>query len=268
MHAAPLAIDLRGKTALVTGAASGIGRATAMQLAACGANIAINDLNPRSLERLIPEIPNKALSVPGDISNEDDVERIFGIILGELGCIDILVNNAGVPEPIGKTADQRLSDWRQVIDVNLQGCFLMSRAAAQCMTACKTGNIINVSSIGGLNAVPASNAYGVSKAGVAMMTKTLACELARHNIRVNAVAPGIVDAPMAAEAMEGSGGLLKAFVRRTPLGRVAQAEEIASVIAFLASDLSAFITGVVLPVDGGWTAFGGAGDASRPSVST
>jgi NAD(P)-dependent dehydrogenase (short-subunit alcohol dehydrogenase family) len=257
-------IDLNGRAALITGAGGGIGLATAQRLAGCGARVAINDINAVRAEKAAQRIGNGAWAIAGDVSHEATAKGIVEAVAARCGGLNILVNNAGISEPTRATIRQDLETWRRTIDVNLQSVFLMSRAAAGIMGG-TGGAIVNVASITGLRGFAASNGYGVSKAGVAMMTQTMACELARHGIRVNAVAPGIIDAPMAVTVQAEMAQSAGAFVRRTPLGRVGSPDDVARAIAFLASDWAAFITGVVLPVDGGWCAFGGAGDAARPN---
>ena len=178
-----------------------------------------------------------------------------------MGALNILVNNAGVPEKLNSIRNQDPEDWQRVIDVNLRSVYLMSRAAAEVMIPRGEGVIINIASIAGINAFSASHAYGVSKAAVVMLTKTLACELARHRIRVNAVAPGVIRSPML-DGMTEEGKGISRILARVPLGRLGTAQEVGAAVAFLCSSAAAYITGAVLPVDGGWMAFGGYGDAS------
>lgn len=258
-------IDLRSRVALVTGAAGGIGLGIASALAAAGAMVAINDRDPDAARRAAEQIGGGAFAVPGDVSDEASAEAIVAAAHAPRERLDILVNNAGVAEDLAPLERQQTSDWQRVIDVNLRGPYLMSRAASARLRASPAGAIVNVSSIAGLVAFPGSHAYGVSKAGLAMMTKTLAGELARHGVRVNAVAPGVIEAPML-DRMTKDGARLEAIVSRVPLGRLGRVEEVGAAVAFLCCDLAAYITGSVLPVDGGWTAFGGAGVASRPSA--
>lgn len=253
-------IDLAGKTALVTGAASGIGFAIASRLAAAGARVVINDLDPRLAGQAAHRIGRDALAVAGDVSDADCVDNMVTTVR-KLAPIDILVNNAGVAQPLVSIARLDPDDWQRVIDVNLRGTYLVSRAVCREMKAARAGAIVNIASIAGLTGFPASHAYGVSKAGIVMLTRTLACEFARHGVRVNAVAPGVVEAPML-DRMTGDGEHLAAVVARVPLGRLGTGDEIGNSVAFLCSDLAAYITGAVLPVDGGWLAFGGARNAS------
>lgn len=255
-------IDLRRRVALVTGAAGGIGLGIASALASAGAVVAVNDRDPDAARRVAEQIGGGAFPVPGDVSDESSAEAIVAAAHAPRESLDILVNNAGLAEDLAPLERQQTADWQRVIDVNLRGPYLMSRAAAARLRASPAGVIINVSSVAGLVAFPGSHAYGVSKAGLAMMTKTLAGELARHGVRVNAVAPGVIEAPML-DRMTKDGARLQSIVSRVPLGRLGRVEEVGAAVAFLCSDLAAYVTGAVLPVDGGWTAFGGAGVASR-----
>lgn len=263
MSAAPL-IDLTGKTALVTGAARGIGFGIAEMLAAAGAHVVINDIDATAAHDAAARLRGSAFAAPGDVTDADQANTIIATAARD-GGIDILVNNAGVSEPPGALEDQQLADWRHVIDVNLQSAYVMSRAALSALKASR-GAIVNIASIAGLTGFPASNAYGVSKAALIMLTQTLAGELARYGIRVNAVAPGLTDAPMLASITKG-GRALPTLLSRVPLARLGAPHDIGKAVAFLSSDAASYITGVVLPVDGGWLAFGGAGVASRADIA-
>lgn len=255
-------IDLAGKTALVTGGASGIGFAIASQLASAGACVAINDIDPAAASDAAARIGRGAFPAAADVSDPAAVDRMIDAVLSR-SPIDILVNNAGISQSLVSISRLAVEEWQRVMDVNLRGTYLVSRAVCQDMRARRTGAIVNVSSITGLTGFAASHAYGVSKAAVLMLTQTLACEVARHGIRVNAVAPGVIAAPML-DRMTGEGTHLAQVLARVPLGRLGEPREIANSVAFLCSDLATYITGTVLPVDGGWLAFGGAGNASTP----
>ena len=256
MQATADVISLSGKVVLVTGAARGIGRAIAELARQYGAEVASCDLQwDENGER---DCPEGVFRLQGDVSKEHDCERFIAETLNRFGRIDVLVNNAGVLESSRSTVRQDLASWKNIMDVNLQGTFMMSQAAARTMIANGIhGSIINISSVAGLAGFRASNAYGVSKAGVAMLTKTLAADLASHGIRVNAVAPGFIHTAMTANLQDATKIDKDAFVQRIPLGRFGDGVEIARAVLFLASGLASYITGVVLPVDGGWLAFGG-----------
>ena len=247
--------DLADRKALVTGAAGGIGLAIAKRLVAHGAFVSVADRQAEGLRRAVTEsLPVNTCELVGNVSQETDAEGLIARASEAMGGLDILVNNAGVSEPPIATVDQTLDRWTRVIDTNLRGVYLMSRAFGRHILGLSTrGAIVNISSIAGLEGFPASNAYGVSKAGVAHMTKTMAVEWAPRGIRVNCVAPGFIDTPMALEVLDQSGGRDR-FIRRIPMRRLGDAEEIATAVVFLASDAASYITGVTIPVDGGWVA--------------
>jgi 3-oxoacyl-[acyl-carrier protein] reductase len=252
-------LDLSGMTALVTGSARGVGFGIAEVLVRCGARVAVNDLHLAEAEAAAEKLGN-SVGLAGDVSNEASCVDLIQSATEQLGSIDILVNNAGLSGPLAPLSRQDVDDWQQVMNVNLRGAYLMSRAVAAQMISRRTGVIINIASIAGLTGFPASHAYGVSKAGVVMLTKTLGTELARWNVRVNCIAPGIVDAPML-DAICKDGASRMAMIQRVPLGRLGTPADIGHTVAFLASPLASYINGAVLPVDGGWLAFGGAGAA-------
>lgn len=254
------AISLAGKVVVVTGGARGIGFAIARFARQCGANVVSCDL--AAADEGYPDSAEEFFRLSGDVASEEDCDRFIEQTVDRFGRIDVLVNNAGVLEISRATVKQDLTSWKRVMEVNLQGTFLMSRAATREMVSRGTrGSIINISSVVGLSGFRASNAYGVSKAAVAMLTKTLAVDLASRHIRVNAVAPGFVTTSMTANLSQATKVEQGAFMERIPLGRFGEASEIARAVVFLASDWASYITGAVLPVDGGWLAFGGASNA-------
>jgi 3-oxoacyl-[acyl-carrier protein] reductase len=256
-------IDLTDKVLIVTGGSSGIGRAVVLKAAQSGARVATVDLKEHASRQLRSECEQVILSVTADVSNEDDCRRAVQTVTERLGIPDVLVNSAGVATALSGTSEQTTPEWKHVLDVNLQGTFLMCREVVRAMGSDHGGSIINIASVTGLVGFRASNAYGVSKAAVCMLTKTLALDLASRKIRVNAVAPGFIDTDMTRQ-LEGMMRDGKSSIeRRTPLGRWGKPDEIASVVLFLASGLASFMTGTIVPVDGGWTAFGGIGNASR-----
>lgn len=252
------AISLAGKSVLVTGGARGIGLASAQLARLCGARVAVCDLGAMASTPAADPDGGAFLSIEGDVSDEADAERIVSRVVDAHGGLDVLVNSAGVLEHTRSTPKQDLAEWRRTIDVNLQGTYLMARAATRAMMAAgQGGSIVNIASIAGLVGFRASNAYGVSKAAVAMLTRTMATDLARHRIRVNAVAPGFIETAMTSNLSDTTSVPRDAFLDRIPVGRFGDPEEIARVIVFLASDWASYMTGAVVPVDGGWTAFGG-----------
>jgi len=244
-------MDLKGKGAIVTGAASGIGRATALKLAGLGAAVLVNDVETQGLEetvKLIEQMGGKALSFRGDVSKSDEVQKMVKGCVEGFGGVDILVNNAGVARSalLLKLDEQQ---WDQVMAVNLKGVYLCTRAVAPYMVEQRYGKIVNISSIyGRIGAIGDSN-YAASKAGVIGFTKSVAKELARYNINVNAVLPGMIDTPLLRGIPE---KYLKRMLEEVPFRRIGRPEEIASVVAFLASDEASYITGAAIEVTGGW----------------
>ncbi|TDR85519.1 SDR family NAD(P)-dependent oxidoreductase [Enterovirga rhinocerotis] len=251
-------IDLSGRTALVTGATGGIGAAIARTLAACGSRVVLSDLDADRLGLLQADLPDGTLAVAGNLGSVDGAEALAREAIEGVRTLDILVNCAGIAEPLRRTLDQDLDDWQRVIDVNLRGAFVLSREVGRHILGRKAqGAIVNIASVVGLFGVPGSNAYGVSKAALIHLTKNLACEWSGKGVRVNAVAPGYIEAPLAFD-MFASGRVDRAQIEaRLPMRRLGQPEEIAAAVAFLASDAAAYITGVTLPVDGGCSAYGG-----------
>ncbi len=251
-------ISLDGRVALVTGAAAGIGFGIATILARAGARIAINDIDAAPAEAAAERIGGDAFAVPGNVAVETEADAIIAAVLKAADRLDILVNNAGVP-PADHWPD--IVPGRRVAARPGRQSARHLRDEPGCgkeMIERRRGTIINISSVRGLAAIPGSHAYGVSKAGVAMLTQTLASELAHHKIRVNAVAPGVIAAPMLAK-MGVNAERIANIESRVPMGRLGQPDEIGYAVAFLASDLSSYTTGAVLPVDGGWLSFSGVG---------
>ncbi len=249
----------KDKVVLISGAARGIGAATARRFAAEGAKIAASDINEEALTALISEIQGQgveAISIVGDVSRQESSDAAVAQTLARFSRLDILINNAGITRDglsvsIKEGQVRRLSPefWEKVLAVNLTGTFYLCVAAALPMIEKQSGRIINTSSVGALGNFGQAN-YSASKAGVIGLTKTLALEFARHGITVNAVAPGAVKTPMTAAIPE---KIAAAMVKRIPLRRFAEPEEIASIHSFLASADAAYITGQVIWADGGLT---------------
>jgi NAD(P)-dependent dehydrogenase (short-subunit alcohol dehydrogenase family) len=264
--------ELEGKVCVVTGGGRGIGAAIASRLAVAGGRIAILERDPETGEtsraRLAADgIEARAYEV--DVSVESDVVEAAEQVVEDFGRVDVLVNNAGIGL-LGPSMTFSLADWQASLDVMLTGPFLCSREFGKALRAGGGGAIVNISSVNGLVAFPMRLAYSAAKAGVVSMTEILAAEWASYGIRVNAVAPGMTAAPLLQKAIDEGFIDIDTYNARTPLRRVAQPEEIAEAVFYLAAPQSSFVTGQVLAVDGGWTAFGWipwSGDPDAPERS-
>ncbi len=240
---------LQGKVALVTGAAGGIGAATALRFAREGALVAVNDAKADGLEAVADDIRKagaKALVATGDVTKKADCERMVKAVTDAFGRLDILINNAGINRD-AMAAKMTEEQWDAVLDVNLKGTFLCAQAALPGMRERAWGRVVNTSSIGSLGNIGQAN-YAASKAGVIGLTKTLALEYAKYGVTVNAVAPGPVMTSMLAGVPD---AIRDKIVAQVPVGRIAAPEEIANVHVFLCSDEASFITGQVIFADGG-----------------
>ena len=243
---------MRGKVAIVTGAGSGIGRATALRLAAEGAAVACVDLSiegVRGTATAIEAAGGQALPLPVDVTDDGECARIVADTLARFQKLTTLVNSAGV-RPIA--ADPAPGEWRRVVEVNLTGTYLPSRAALPALQATGAGSVTNLASIFGLVGGSMAPSYAASKGGVANLTRQLALNWAPV-VRVNCVCPGVIETLMTAELRKDP-AWRETVLLKYPLGRFGQPEEIAAAILYLASDEAAYVTGVALPVDGGYTA--------------
>ncbi|MAR06508.1 MAG: 3-oxoacyl-[acyl-carrier-protein] reductase [Cyanobium sp. NAT70] len=241
--------SLTGQTALVTGGGRGIGRAIAFALAASGAEVVVNYSSSaeaaEEVVRLITEKGEKAYAVQANVSIEDEVDGLIKTVLERSGRLDVLVNNAGITRD-GLLMRMKTSDWQAVINLNLTGVFLCSRAVARPMLKQKSGRIINITSVVGLMGNAGQANYAAAKAGVVGLTKSTAKELASRGITVNAVAPGFIATDMTKDLDA------DAILRDIPLGTFGTQEQVAGAVRFLAADpAAAYITGQVLQVDGG-----------------
>lgn len=244
--------SLTGRVAIVTGAGRGIGKAIALGFADAGADLVVAARTAGDIEATAGEIAGKgrqALAVPTDVRQSDQVDNLVGKAVAQFGRIDILVNNAG-GYFVASTTELSEGGWDAIIRENLKSVFLCSKAAAKAMMEQKKGSIINIASVVGFRAYSSNAAYAAAKAGIVSFTKTLAADLAPHNIRVNAIAPGFIATPGSLQLLEVDEGL-KAMVDRIPLGRLGQPEEVAQGVIYLASDASSYVTGQTVLIDGG-----------------
>jgi meso-butanediol dehydrogenase / (S,S)-butanediol dehydrogenase / diacetyl reductase len=243
-----------GRVAIVTGAGSGIGRATAMGFARDGGRVVLNDLDAARARSAAAEIPG-AVAVPGDVVHGATIDALAEA--GErLGGVDVLVNNAGFGG--GAAAFDSFDEglWERTLAVNLSGPFRLTGRMLQGMAARRSGAVVNVASAAGLVGERGMYGYSASKAGLVNLTRALALHYARRGVRVNCVCPGVTDTDFLAPVKQSPDGeaVLARYKAMMPIGRLARAEEIAEAILFLASDAASFVVGAVLAVDGGWTA--------------
>lgn len=238
---------LTGRTALVTGAGQGIGLAIATTLVAQGARVTIADLDGVKAAQAAASLGSMAVGVACDVVAEDSIAAVVDGVVAEFGTLDILVNNAGITRD-ASLRRMTLADFQAVVAVHLQGTWLALRAASEVMREAKRGSIINISSMSGKVGNPGQTNYSAAKAGIVGMTKAAAKELAHHGVRVNAIQPGLIRTPMT-EAMPAEA--YAATEATIPMRRAGEPVEIANVVAFLASDLSSYMTGTVLEVSGG-----------------
>jgi NAD(P)-dependent dehydrogenase (short-subunit alcohol dehydrogenase family) len=245
---------LDGKVALITGGSRGIGRATALGFAEAGANIAVAGRKRPDLENVgqeIEKLGRKALPVAAHAGRMEDIQSLVSKVTDEFGRIDILVNNAGTSPALASSleVDERL--WDSVMNLNLKGLFFLSQAAAKVMKEHGGGRIINVASVDGFKPEANIGTYGISKAGVIMVTKVMALELAQYNIRVNALAPGNVHTRLGDSRFLAMPEYEREMITRTPLGRIADPDDMVGAMIYLASDASSFMTGECVVVGGG-----------------
>ncbi|MCO5196647.1 MAG: SDR family oxidoreductase [Anaerolineae bacterium] len=249
-----MTLPLRERVAIVTGAGQGIGAAIAHTLAAAGARIAVNDINPDKAERIAQAIRDDggdAVSISADIANKFQCVHLIETTRAEWDRLDILVNNAAV-EPAGSILTFDEWDWQRCIDVNLKGVFFMSQLCGRVMKDAGGGVIVNIASTAGVEKPLANRAaYCASKAGVVGFARECAREFAAYGIRVNTVLPGIVDTPMTQRMGADDPEKRAEWEKLVPLGRLGSAEEIAQTVLFLASDASSYLTGSTITVDGG-----------------
>jgi NAD(P)-dependent dehydrogenase (short-subunit alcohol dehydrogenase family) len=245
---------LENRVAIVTGSTRGIGRAIAEGFAAEGATVVVNSRDPEAARTAAAEIAGSTLGVGADVAPEEGCEELIARTIAELGRIDVLVNNAGASVAC-PSEDLPLSDWQRMVDLNLTGPFICCQRAARHMLAASGGVIINVTSIAAFTTPPRRVAYVSAKAGLVAMTKALAAEWSPR-IRVNALVPGYVETDLVAELMDTGVVDRSTLEARTPYGRLGRPQELAHAAIFLASDEAEYVSGITLPVDGGWLVYG------------
>jgi len=250
--------DLKGKVAIVTGARRGMGRTHALTLAKEGVKVVVSDISQDDCEKVVKEIEKikgKAIAVKCDVSKKLEVDAMVKKTVDKFRRLDILVNNAGIAQfvPFLKMTEQ---EWDKTLDINLKGYFLCAQAAAQEMAKQKSGAIVNIASVAmGQQGIGFANIahYCASKGGVVGMTEALAVELAPYNIRVNAIAPGMIETPMI-DPIKSDPKSLEGLLSRVPMRRVGKPQEISNMVLFLSSEASSYMTGSTVVIDGGWLA--------------
>lgn len=247
---------LKDKTAIVTGAGSGIGRACAIALAREGAKVALVGRRRERLEAVAREIGGSALVLPADVSIQQEIDRVVEQTVSEFGGLSVLVNNAGVLH-IGTAEQITEAQWDETFNVNVRGVWLLSRAVLPHLRLARGGSIINIASVLGINGAPNRASYAPSKGAVVLLTKCMAIDHGQENIRVNAICPSFVETDLTAEVISKAPNPAAVRKERTavhPIGRLGQPEDIAGLAVYLASDESSWVTGAAFPVDGGYLA--------------
>ncbi len=254
-------MDLKGKVAIVTGGGTGIGSAITRRFVACGARVCIAGRRREMLDAMAKSLPGGSIKIcPADVSEEKDVGRILKTALSFESGLHVLVNNAAMDQdPPAGVVDMDIANWRRMLDVNLTGPFLMMKACIPKMIKAGSGSVVNVSSLAGLRCISENPGFCASKGGLINLTQQAALDYGRYRVRCNVVCPGATNTEMFAENMgafarmigTSVGDVFARFMKDVPLPRVSRPEETAGICAFLASDDASFITGAVIPVDGG-----------------
>lgn len=256
-QAEPSRLRLQGKVAVVTGAGSGIGRATALLFAREGAKVVVADVQDdaaRGTVGVIKQSRGEAVFVHADVSRAQDVAGMIKTAVRNYGRLDVLFNNAGIEGATANIVDYPEDVFDRLISINLKGEWLGMKYCIPEMLKSGGGSIINTASVAGLVGSPGLSAYCASKGGIVQLTRTVALEYAKQGIRVNAIAPGVINTPMVDRLVAGQPEMGKGLLQMEPIGRLGRPEEIASVALFLASDESSFVTGHILVADGGFIA--------------
>ena len=243
---------LKDKTAIITGGGTGIGLATACAFCQEGAKVILFGRRKEKLEKAVGKLGSSAIIVQGDMTNNNDLDKLINETLHNFKKIDILVNNAGLfnGSPLHEISD---SQWDEIMDINIRSVFQLTRRVLPVMLSQKYGSIIHISSILGLIAVPQVAAYNVSKGALNQFSRSIAVEYGSSGIRSNSICPGLIATDMTADLMKDA-DLMKEWSKEYPIGRFGKPEDVANACLYLASDESSFVTGITLPVDGGFTA--------------
>jgi len=251
-------MDLKDKVAIITGARRGMGKSHALTFAEAGAKVVVSDISQPDCDKVVKEIEKnggEAIAVKCDVSKKEEVDKMVSAAVDKWGKVDILVNNAGICQfkPFLELTEE---EWDKTIDINLKGYFLCAQACAKEMVKQKSGVIVNIASVAsgqvGVGFATLAH-YSASKGGIIAFTETLAQELAPYNIRVNAVAPGMIETPMI-DPLTSDPKQKEAVLNRIPLKRAGESQEVSNLVLFLASDKSSYMTGSTVVVDGGWLA--------------
>ena len=243
---------LKDKTAIITGGGTGIGLATARAFCQEGAKVILFGRRKEKLEKAVEKLGGSAIMVQGDMTNNNDLDKLINETLHNFKKIDVLVNNAGLfnGSPLHEISD---SQWDEIMDINIRSVFQLTRRVLPVMLSQKYGSIIHISSILGLIAVPQVAAYNVSKGALNQFSRSIAVEYGSSGIRSNSICPGLIATDMTAALMKDT-DLMKEWSKEYPIGRFGKPEDVANACLYLASDESSFVTGITLPVDGGFTA--------------
>ena len=252
---------LAGKRILVTGAASGIGEGAARAFLKFGSEVVVSDLDADLLAGTWGDL-DAARRVSLNVVDEAQCDAAVAQAVEVLGGIDGVFNSAGIADEVKPALEADIDVWQRCVDIHLRGSYCIARAAGRVMVSQGSGSIVLISSVNGVTGIPRRHAYGPAKAAIAQLARTLTCEWAAHNVRVNALAPTYIATPMIDKLVADGKLDLDRLERRTPMARIGSVDDVANAAAYLFSDLSTYISGVNLPVDGGWLAYGGPGDVA------